>query len=177
VLEHHPLVGGDVRFALDAVDQDDFDRGVDRHFDVGREGGAAETDRGAVLEDGGDIGLGELGDLFIAPLLHRRIHRVLEVVVNLDEIHQFSRAMVMAFIAFEGAAAGGVDRLIEESRVPHADELAAIHVVAFFDVEIRLAATGVVSRDVKVLGKRCLYRRKLTQELFGVLDVLCFLDH
>lgn len=177
VLKHHSLVGGDVRLTLDAVDQNHLDRGVNRHFDVSRERGTAEADRSAILENIRHIGFGEFGNLFIASLFHRGIHRIFEVIVDLDEIHQFSRTMVVALEAFERAAAGGVDRLVEESRVAHANHLAEVDVVAFLDVDIGFTAPSVVSRDEEVLGKRGLYRRKLTQEFFGILDVLCFLDH
>jgi len=177
VFEHHPLIGGDVRLAFDTVDQNHLDRGVNRHLDIGRERGAAQANRSAILQYLRHIGFGELANLFIAPLLHRGIHRVFEIVVDLDEVHQFSRAVIVTLESFEGTTAGRVDRLVKEGRVAHADHLAAIDVVALFDVDIRFPAAGVVRRDIEVLGERRLDRRKLAQELFGVLDILCFLDH
>jgi hypothetical protein len=97
--------------------------------------------------------------------------------MNLDEINEFARTVVMSLITNESATACGMDRLLKECGVAHADKLAAIDVIAFFDEDVSFAASGIVGSDEKKFWRRGRNCRQLTQDFFAVLNPSCLCYH
>ncbi len=71
--------------------------------------------------------------------------------------------MIMLFVTDEFTGNRGMDWLIEESGMPHADHLADFDFIALFDIDVAFRTSCVIGRDENPIRYASLESRKHTQ--------------
>lgn len=83
----------------------------------------------------------------------------------------------MLLKAEECATYGGVNWLVEESPMPHADKLAAIDMIPLFHIDIAFGASSIVGGDVYEIWDIDIDGRKPTEQFLSILYIFTFSNH
>ena len=166
VLEHDAVVGGQIRLALRAVDENGVDGLAGLQLDIGGEGCAAHADDALFLDDLNDLVCGELLERLVGN--DGRIERVFAIIFD-DDAHD-AGALVRMRMRLDGdnrAADARVNGSADEARLL-ADELADVHMIAGVDDGVGRCADVHRQGNDDGVGLRELLER----QMLGVVLVL-----
>ena len=98
----------------------------------------------------GEVLAGQFGDLLVGPVLDGGVELVLEVVLDLYEVDELARAVVMLLQPDVGTGNRGMYRLVEVPAVPHAHHLPEQYAVAFLYEDLGPLRPGVLGGEEKM---------------------------